>query len=131
VVAIGNRPVASEADRIRLAGGDVAGIPEVESTLELPTFDERYADALGRLSPETTVDQFRTMFPDARFVERNSASATPVDAYSVVHKQTYRLDGERRYGYIKREERWFYFSDGSFVKWGRARDWPAPAAGGE
>jgi hypothetical protein len=72
------------------------------------------------------------MFPDARFVERSAAYETPVDAYSVVHTQTYRYDGERRYGYIKRDERWFYFRDGVFVKWGKPRDWPAGMrAGGE
>jgi hypothetical protein len=124
VVAIGNRPERDDAGRIKLASDDAGRVPVVESALELPTFDEVHADALSRLTPDTTVEQFRQLFPDARFVERSSAYAEPVDAYSVVHKQTYRYDGERRYGYVKRDERWFYFGGGQFVKWGKPRDWP-------
>lgn len=124
VVAIGNRPEREDSGRIKLASDDASRVPVVESVLELPSFDDAYGSALSKLTPETTVEQFRELFPDARFVERSSAYAEPVDAYSVAHKQTYRYDGERRYGYVKRDERWFYFQAGEFVKWGKPRDWP-------
>lgn len=125
VVAIGNRPTDSDdASRIRLSSDEVAGVPVVESALEVPSFDEAYGRELAQLSPEMTVEEFRKLFPDARFVERTVVDGAPVDAWSVVHKQLYRYDSDRRYGYIKRDERWFYFRNGSFVKWGKARDWP-------
>lgn len=126
VVAIGNRPEREEAGRIKLSD-DAGSVPVVESALELPTFDEAHAISLARLTPDTTVEQFRQLFPGARFVERSSAYQQPVDAYSVVHKQTYRFDDDRRYGYIKRDERWFYFQGDSFIKWGKPRDWPHTA----
>lgn len=127
VVAIGNRPEREDAGRVKLDSDDAGRIPVVESALELPTFDEANASALARLTPDTTVEQFRQLFPEARFIERSSAYTEPVDAYSVVHKQTYRFDGDRRYGYIKRDERWFYFQGDRFVKWGKPRDWPHAA----
>ena len=130
VVAIGNRPsVPSSSDRVKLDRDDLASIPEIESTSELPSFDAAYADQLKQLSPETTVEQFRDLFAESTFVERSAAYETPVDAYAVIHKQVYRFDGERKYGYVKRDERWFYFRDGVFIKQGKPRDWPAPVRG--
>ncbi|MFG0286358.1 MAG: hypothetical protein ACF8R7_18240 [Phycisphaerales bacterium JB039] len=130
VVAIGNRPAApSSSERVRLDSDQLASIPEVESASELPSFDVAYADQLRQLSPQTTIEEFRELFPQARFMERNSSFATPVDAFAVIHKQVYRFDGERRYGHIKRDERWFYFRSDVLVKQGEARDWPAPVRG--
>ena len=130
VVAIGNSAkegprtayAGGGASRIHLTGDERCSLPVVETTADLPTVRSRHAAQIARLTPTTTVQQFRELFPNATFVERRTGADT-FDAYSVRLEEKCRYRRES-YGYIARDEKWFFFKNAVFVKWGERGDWP-------
>lgn len=121
IVAIGNDS-RDEGRQVRLTETQRGSLPVVKSYSDLPTIETVYASQLRELGPATTVEEFRTKFPDAKFVERRELGS-PVDAYSVRIDQVYRREG-KSYGYLARDEAWFFFREGRFIKRGAAGQWP-------
>jgi hypothetical protein len=127
VVAIGNSAEKETAGgtgttRCRLSSDERRELPVVTSLADLPTVSTKYAGELSRLTPHTTLAEFRQIFPMATFVERRAAGGA-CDAYSVRVCEKYRYRDES-YGYVSRDEKWFYFKDDVFVKWGDPGQWP-------
>jgi hypothetical protein len=120
VVAIGNES-EYPSGKVALTATEKSSLPAVRSKSELPTIRDKYADQLAKLGPTTTVEEFKTLFPEAKFVERRGEP--PVDAYSVELVQKYR-QANKTYGYVSRDESWFYFRNNVFVKWGAPHDFP-------
>lgn len=129
VVAIGNESDAylSESERgsrkIRLSSAEQNELPVVHTTADLPTVSTRYASELSAMGPQTTLDEFKRSFPTARFLERRESPDGPVDAYAVRVEEKYRYRSNS-YGYLARDEKWFYFRNGHLAKWGAPSNWP-------
>lgn len=128
VVAIGNDRYESSGAtgaKFRLAGDEYDSLPVIQNLSDLPTIERRHAAELSRLGPDTTLDQFRALFPTAQFVERRELKdpARVVDAYALRLEERYRYRGQA-YGYIARDEKWFYFENGKLVKRGEPRQFP-------
>lgn len=132
VIAVDTEPdiyaYESTPTRVKLTPAERDSLPVITSIADLPTIRTRYADQLATLGPTTTVEQFQSTFPQARFVERtNKANAQgvteTVDAYSVTLKERFRKRNEN-YGVEARDEMWFYFKNGVLVKRAGPRDWP-------
>ncbi|MBL8999909.1 MAG: hypothetical protein JNK25_02090 [Phycisphaerae bacterium] len=121
VVAIGNETTENHGARVALTPTERSSLPVVQSKSELPTIRERYSAQLLALGPSTTVEQFRALFPEAKFVQRSEQP--PVDAYSVELVQKYRV-GNKSYGYLARDEAWFYFQNNTLIKWGAPHSFP-------
>lgn len=113
----------NSTSRVKLSSGERSTLPQVHTTADLPTVRSKYAEELGKLGPSTTLAQFKTMFPGAKFVERRESGGSKVDAYSVRVEEKFRYRDES-YGYMARDEKWFYFKDEVFVKWSGPREWP-------
>ncbi|MBS0195406.1 MAG: hypothetical protein JSR77_01480 [Planctomycetes bacterium] len=122
VVAIGNDTAdrCAPGSKISLTAAEREELPVIESRSEIPTIREKYSEQLSTLGPNTTFEQFKQQFPQAQFVERKDNST---DAYSVELRQKYRYRTSS-YGYLARDEAWFFFRNGTFVKWGSPHDWP-------
>ena len=121
VVAIGNEATDYSSGKVALTPTERASVPTVQCKSELPTIRDKYSTQLAKLGPTTTVDEFKALFPEASFVERRGEP--PVDAYSLELQQKYRY-ANKSYGYIARDEAWFYFRNNVFVKWGSPHDFP-------
>lgn len=109
--------------RIRLTSDERSTLPRVSSVADLPRVQSKYASELRGLSPETTLDQFKAAFPTARFVERREINGNTFDAYSVTVEEKFRYRSES-YGYLARDEQWFYFKANHFVKTAEPNEWP-------
>jgi hypothetical protein len=112
--------------KVKLSREDRDTLPLVQTTADLPTIRSTYAQELGKLGPSTTLEQFRALFPGATFVERRDAAGTKLDAYAVRLEKKFRYRDES-YGYMARDEKWFYFRDGLFMKWSGPKEWPEEA----
>lgn len=120
VIAVGND--YPDSGRVKLTTSQLENTPVVDSRHELPSVRTKHAAALALLGPQTNVEEFKRLFPTATFVER-LAGPPAVDAYSVRVDEVYRYRGHN-YGYMARDEKWFYFRDGAFVKFGDPREFP-------
>ena len=112
--------------KVKLSREERESLPLVQTTADLPTVRSTYADELGKLGPSTTLDQFKALFPSARFVERRESDGSKFDAYSVRIEKKFRYRDES-YGYMARDEKWFYFRNDVFVKWSGPNEWPGDA----
>lgn len=112
--------------KVKLSRDEREHLPLVQTLADLPTVRSRHAEELGKLGPSTTLDEFKALFPDAKFVERREAGGSRFDAYSVRVEEKFRYRDES-YGYMARDEKWFYFRNEVFVKWSAPKEWP-PAA---
>ncbi len=121
VVNIGNG--GPDRTRVHLSQDEMASVRVVTSSSEVRSFREAHAAELGKLTPATTLDEFRAMFPGTCFVERRGGEPGPIDAYSVAYKDYYRYRGSSR-AYVHEETVWFFFRDGKFAKWDDEKRWP-------
>lgn len=112
--------------KVKLSYEEREHLPLVQTTADLPTVRSKHAEALTKLGPSTTLDQFKALFPDAKFVERREAEGSKFDAYSVRVEEKFRYRDES-YGYMARDEKWFYFRNDVFVKWSAPQQWPQGA----
>lgn len=131
VVAVGNdtterwvTPDSGHA-KFKLSGDEYDALPVIQSTSELPTISTRYSAQLARLGPGTTIEEFKSLFPQAQFIERRSMldKGREIDAYAVKLEERFRYRGTSN-GYVTRDEKWFYFEDNKLVKWGEPRMFP-------
>jgi len=114
---------ASGNRRIRLTSDERSTLPRVTSVADLPRVETKFAAELRQLNPDTTLDQFKAAFPTARFVERRELNGSTVDAYAVTVEEKYRYRSES-YGYLARDEQWFFFRGNRFVKTAEPNQWP-------
>jgi hypothetical protein len=114
---------STSRSKVPLSSDQRQSLPTVSSTAELPTVQTRFADRIRALNVDTTVDQFRAAFPESYFVERRNLANGAVDAYAVNVDETFRYRSTD-FGYRARDERWFYFRDGRYVKLGGRQEWP-------
>lgn len=102
---------------------ELASVRTVAAGESLPSVREKYATQLAKLEPGMTVSAFREAIPEATFIEQRTIDGAPVDAYSLTHTERYRYHG----GTViltHEDEKWFYFRNGQFVKWGEPGVWP-------
>jgi len=117
----GNRPA-----KVNLSYAERETLPQVHTTADLPTVRSRYGEALSKLGPNTTLEEFKGLFPNATFAERREVGPSKIDAYAVRVEEKFRFRNDS-YGYMARDEKWFYFRDGVFVKWSGPDQWPEGA----
>ncbi len=127
VVSIGNErhdyDSPAHGHRVRLSHAELQSLPRLDSTSDLPTVRRRYEGRLAALSPSTTVEQFRGSFPEATFAERRVRDGVTFDAYALRVEEKFRYRAHD-YGYLAKDEKWLYFREGQFVKFGDANQWP-------
>lgn len=108
----------------RLSSDELATVPEVPAGGVVPGLRETYSTQFASLAPGMTVEQFRAAFPGAVFAQqRTGDDGIKSESYSLVESKRYRYRGSDR-AFTSREEAWFYFKDGRFVKWSRTNEWP-------
>lgn len=112
--------------KVKLSHKEQSDLPLVNTTADLPTVRSKHAEALSKLGPSTTLEQFKDLFPTATFAERREVGPAKIDAYSVRVEEKFRYRDES-YGYMARDEKWFYFRDGTFAKWSGPDQWPEGA----
>jgi hypothetical protein len=113
----------NSTSKVKLSHDERECLPKVQTTADLPTVRSTYADELSKLGPNTTLEQFQALFPQAKFVERREANGSKFDAYSIRVEKKFRYRDES-YGYMARDEKWFFFRDGVFIKWSSPKEWP-------
>lgn len=109
--------------KVKLSRDERESLPLVQTTADLPTVRSTHAEALSKLGPSTTLDQFKAAFPTAKFVERRESGDSKFDAYSVRVEEKFRYRDES-YGYMARDEKWFFFRNETFMKWSGPSEWP-------
>jgi hypothetical protein len=112
----------SPSRRVHLSSDERANLPRLVSLADAPTVERRYATQLASLTPEMSVEAFKSKLPQATFVERRTVNGATVDAYSVKIDEKFRYR-DRDYGYVAEDEQWFYFRDGKYVKYARPNQW--------
>lgn len=81
-----------------------------------PTFRGEYREQLAHLAPGMSVEQLRSLFPQAVFIEQYEDENRTVDVYSVKMSVAYHY----REGvaiHTADEEAKFYFHEGKLLKW--------------
>jgi hypothetical protein len=106
-------PTQAELDAVR----------QVEVSSSAPSIRTDYKEQLAKLTPGMSVDSFRAILPGALFVEQKQDGASKLDAYSLKLEEPYHVRGVSVIMTAK-DEAWFYFRDGGFVKWGEPSKWP-------
>lgn len=109
--------------RVRLTSEERETLPRITTVADLPRVETKYANELRQLTPETTLDQFKVAFPNARFVERRDVNGNTIDAYAVGVQEKFRYRSEN-YGYLAHDEQWFFFKGNRFVKTAEPNEWP-------
>jgi hypothetical protein len=115
--------VATDHDHCPATKQQLEAVRQVEPTEGAPTVRTVYHDQISKLTPGMSIDAFKTSFPAALFVEQREDSGRKLDAYSIKLNEPYRVRGENVIS-TARDEAWFYFKDGQFVKWGEPKNWP-------
>lgn len=116
---------SSSGSRVRLTRDERETLPRVQTVADLPNVQRRHAEQIRTLGPETTIDDFRGRLPGAYFIERRNVGGADFDAYALRLDEKYRYR-DASYGYVARDEQWFYFKNGRFVKYGAPNQWPLP-----
>ena len=111
-------------DRTRLTSAQQDDALTVRSKADVPSFSQAENRRLGKLGPDTTVEEFRTIFPGAVF--RGSRSKGDVSIYEVRDRRVYRYEGSS-YGLVHDEPVFFRFVGGTLEGWYHAdgEDFPS------
>jgi len=112
-----------DARAVNVPRSQFAGVREVRSEQEVPSFRVSNAAALARLGPGSTPEDLRREFPHAVFVERRSINGSVVDCFRVDHAERYRFTGGNDVFEVS-DEAYFFFRDNGLVRWGMTRAWP-------
>ncbi len=99
---------------------------QIEPGQSFPGVRERRRDDLAKLNPGIGLDEFRKAFPDAIFVESRVNGAQQWHAYSVTHEELCQLNGSTD-TFSHKDEMWFFFQDGQYRGFGKAKNWPTDA----
>ncbi|MEO1008802.1 MAG: hypothetical protein AAFX79_09550 [Planctomycetota bacterium] len=117
VVAIGNTAGKKNEDRVRLGVHERSDAIVVRSQADVPGFGVAEIERVSLLGPETTVDEFRHVFPEAIFRDsREMDAGSQVQLYEVRDRRVYRF-GTSSYGYIEDQPVYFRFIDGTLAGW--------------
>lgn len=102
---------------------ELAEVRQVEPGEAAPTVRTVHQEQISKLAPGTSVEGFKSLFPQALFVEQRDDAGHKLDAYSVKLSERYHVRGEDVIQ-TSHDEAWFYFKDGQYVKWGEPKQWP-------
>jgi hypothetical protein len=98
-------------------------VRQVQPGEAAPSVRTVHQEQLSKLTPGTSVEGFKSLFPQALFVEQHEEAGHKLDAYSVKLSERYHVRGESVIQ-TSYDEAWFYFRDGQYVKWGEPKQWP-------
>src|SRR5262245_46560854 len=98
-------------------------VRQVQPGEAAPSVRTVHQEQISKLTPGTTVEGFKGLFPQALFVEQQETAGHKLDAYSVKLAERYHIRGENVIQ-TSHDEAWFYFKDGQYVKWGEPKQWP-------
>ncbi|MFI4883209.1 MAG: hypothetical protein ACIAQU_11555 [Phycisphaerales bacterium JB064] len=101
-------------DRTRLTSDQRDDALTVRSKADVPSFSQAENSRLGKLGPDTTIEEFRKIFPEAVF--RGSRSKGDVTIYEVRDRRVYRYEGSS-YGLVHDEPVFFRFIEGTLEGW--------------
>lgn len=103
-------------DKARLTTSQQDNAPTVRSKADVPSFSQAENARLARLGPDTTVEQFRRVFPEAVFRSSRKHDSGDVLIYEVRDRRVYRYEGTG-YGHIHDEPVYFRFVGGTLEGW--------------
>lgn len=111
-------------DRTRLTSDQRDDALTVRSKADVPSFSQAENRRLAKLGPSTTVEQFRSIFPEAVF--RGSRANGQVSIYEVRDRRVYRYEGSS-YGFVHDEPVFFRFVGDTLEGWYHAEgdDFPS------
>lgn len=104
------------SDKTRLTSSQQSRADVVRSSEDVPSFSQAENARLGKLGPDTTVDQFRKIFPEAVFRGSKNHDGGQVLIYEVRDRRVYRFESTD-YGHIHDEPVFFRFIDGTLEGW--------------
>lgn len=112
-------------DRTRLTSDQRDDALTVRSKADVPSFSQAENSRLSKLGPDTTINEFRTIFPEAVF--RGSRSKGDISIYEVRDRRVYRYDGSS-YGFVHDEPVFFRFVGGTLEGWHHSVSETVPAS---
>ncbi len=116
VFSIGSGNERHEPSKTRLTSSQQSQADVVRSSEDVPSFSQAESARLGKLGPDTTVDQFRKIFPEAVFRGSKNHDAGQVLIYEVRDRRVYRFESSS-YGHIHDEPVFFRFIDDTLEGW--------------
>ncbi|OAB60962.1 hypothetical protein AY599_03015 [Leptolyngbya valderiana BDU 20041] len=103
-------------DRTRLTSDQQDDALTVRSKADVPSFSQAENARLGKLGPDTTVDQFRKIFPEAVYRGSKDVNGETALIYEVRDRRVYRYEGSS-YGMVHDEPVFFRFVGGTLEGW--------------
>lgn len=103
-------------DRTRLTSNQMDDALIVRSKDDVPSFSQAENARLSRLGPDTTIEQFRKIFPEAVYRASRAHDSGDVVIYEVRDRRVYRL-GSSEYGHIHNKPVYFRFVGGTLEGW--------------
>lgn len=103
-------------DRTRLTSDQRDDARTVRSKDDVPSFSQAENARLGRLGPDTTIEQFRKIFPEAVYRGSRRHDSGEVIIYEVRDRRVYRFESSS-YGHIHDEPVYFRFVDDQLEGW--------------
>jgi len=119
VVAIGNRGDGKRPEtheKVRLTDTEQDRAKVIRSKADVPSFTSAENDRVAKLSPATTVEQFKRLFPEAVFRESADTPAGAVQVFEFRDRRVYQYESSR-YGYVHDQPVYFRFVDGTLAGW--------------
>jgi hypothetical protein len=103
-------------DKARLTSSQMDDAFTVRSKADVPSFSQAENMRLGKLGPDTTVEEFRQVFPEAVFRSSRKHDSGEVLIYEVRDRRIYRYESSN-YGLIHDEPVYFRFVRGTLEGW--------------
>lgn len=103
-------------DKARLTSAQMDDASTVRSKSDVPSFSQAENARLARLGPDTTVEQFRRIFPEAVYRSSRKHDTGDVVIYEVRDRRVYRFESSD-YGHIHDKPVYFRFVDGTLEGW--------------
>ncbi|MFI4915284.1 MAG: hypothetical protein ACIAS6_02105, partial [Phycisphaerales bacterium JB060] len=103
-------------DKARLTSAQMDDAFTVRSKSDVPSFSQAENARLGKLGPDTTVDQFRKIFPEAVYRGSKEVNGETALIYEVRDRRVYRYEGSS-YGMVHDEPVFFRFVGGTLEGW--------------
>ncbi|UYV12814.1 MAG: hypothetical protein NCW75_00660 [Phycisphaera sp.] len=103
-------------DKAPLTSAQQDRAPVVRSKADVPSFSQAENARLGKLGPDTTVEAFRKIFPEAVFRSSRKHDSGDVLIYEVRDRRVYRFESSN-FGHIHDEPVFFRFVRGTLEGW--------------
>jgi hypothetical protein len=116
VFSIGSGNERHEPSKTRLTSSQQDSASTVRSAADVPSFSQAENARLGRLGPDTTVEQFRAIFPEAVYRSSRQHDGGDVVIYEMRDRRVYRFEGSD-YGHIHDKPVYFRFVGGTLEGW--------------